>query len=62
MEIKLLNKKYKGVFISVHKGFGAIYAYFHLPNKTYRIYWNKGVGFDSYCTKGFNKINQFNNR
>jgi hypothetical protein len=54
MEIRLLNKNYKGIFISINKN--SIYCYFHFPNITKRIYFsNNKIQYDSYSTIGFNK-------
>lgn len=51
MEIKLLSKYYKGIFISWGKYWKGIY--FHFPNFTIRLFlW----GVDGYSTKHFNKM------
>ena len=53
MKIKLQNRKYNGILISLSKEWKAIY--FHFPNITYRFFWSKEKGFgkDSYNTEGF---------
>lgn len=55
MEIKFLNKNFKGIFISTSKK--SIYVYLHFPTFTVRVFtW----GIDWYCTKGFNKMHKLN--
>jgi len=55
MQIKLLTKKYKGIFISVCKS--GIYVYFHFPTVTHRIFYSgKKSGHDSYSTVNFNRM------
>jgi hypothetical protein len=52
MEIRLLTKKYKGIFISWNKFWKGIYL--HFPKFTIRLFlW----GIDLYSTQGFGKRN-----
>lgn len=56
MKIKLLNKKYKGIFISFSK-YG-IYLYLHFSKITYRISYSiidKKINITNYSTVNFNK-------
>ena len=55
MEIRLLTKNYKGMFISCYRN--SFYIYFHFPKMTYRIFCNNWkFGTDSYSTVGFNQM------
>jgi hypothetical protein len=54
VEIKLLTRDYKGLFISCHKH--GLFFYFHFPRVTHRICFSWGrVWNDKYNTVGFNR-------
>ena len=58
MEIKLLTRSYKGLFISCNK-YG-LFFYFHFPRVTYRICFSDGmVWYDKHSAVGFNRQVRF---
>jgi hypothetical protein len=55
MEIRLLSKNYKGIFISCYRD--SFYIYFHFSKTTYRLFYSDSkFGMDSYSTVGFNQM------
>ena len=44
MEIKLLNKNFKGILINIYPR--SISIYFHFPNTTYEISWKRRSTID----------------